>query len=87
MAFDLIKAKEHLKMEGLNKIVGIRASLNTGIKDNLKVAFPEVISVERPLVEERIVPSPERFAGFTSAEACFLVNIKKSSSHSCGYQV
>lgn len=54
MTFDLMKAKEHLKMEGLNKIVGIRASLNTGINDNLKEAFPGVIPVVRPLVERRI---------------------------------
>lgn len=35
LAFDLVKAKEHLKIKGLNKIVGIRASLNTGINANL----------------------------------------------------
>lgn len=87
MAFNLVKTKEHLKMEGLNKIVGIRASLNTGIKANLKEAFPQAIPVVRPLVVERVVPDPEWFAGFASAEACFLVNIKKSTSHICGYQV
>jgi len=106
MAFDLIKAKEHLAMEGLNKIVGIRASsraqrgspartrfagtaqdLNTGINDNLKEAFPEAIPVVRPLVVNKSVPHPDWFAGFSSAEACFLVNIKKSTTHSVGHQV
>lgn len=46
-------------MEGLNKIVGIRAMMNTGIKDNLKEVFPDAIKVVRPLVEERRVPDPE----------------------------
>lgn len=85
--FDLIKAKEHLTMEGLNKVVGIRASLNTGLNDNLKEAFPQAISVERPLVVDKTVPNPDWFAGFSSAEACFLVNIKESTTHSAGYQV
>ena len=40
LAFDLVKAKEHLKIKGLNKIVGIRASLNTGINANITEAFP-----------------------------------------------
>jgi hypothetical protein len=85
--FDLVMTKEHLKTEGLNKIVGIRAALNTGINENLKESFPGLISRERPVVEERVIPSPEWFAGFASAESCFLVNIKNSSSHNCGYQV
>lgn len=87
MAFDLMKAKEHLTVPGLNKIVGIRASLNTGMNLNLREAFPEVVPVARPLVVERIVPNPSWFAGFTSAEACFLVNITKSTSNTCGYHV
>ena len=87
MVFDLVIAKEHLKIEGLKKIVGIRATLNTGLNENLKEAFPGLIPAERPIVEGRIVPDPLWFAGFASAESCFMVNIKNSSSNSCGYQV
>ena len=87
MVFDLVIAKEHLKIEGLSKIVGIRATLNTGINENLKEAFPGLIPIERPVVEGRTVPDPWWFAGFASAESCFLVNIRNSSSNKCGYQV
>jgi len=87
MVFDLIKSKEHLTVEGLNKIVGIRANVNTGVNDNLKEAFPKAIPMVRPLVVNKTVPNPDWFAGFSSAEACFLVNIKESTSNLVGYQV
>jgi hypothetical protein len=34
-----------------------------------------------------IVPNPEWFAGFASAESCFHINIKSSSSTNCGYLI
>jgi hypothetical protein len=59
MVFDLIKSKEHLTIEGLKKIVGIRASVNTGVNDNLKEAFPKAIPMVRPLVVNKTVPNPD----------------------------
>ena len=47
----IIKNKEHLTPEGLRKIVAIRASMNRGLSDKLKLAFPYVVPVVRPLVE------------------------------------
>lgn len=79
--------KEHLKIEGLNKIVGIRATMNTGINENLKESFHGIIPVEKPIMEGVANPDPDWFAGFASAESCFLINIKNSSSNNCGYQV
>ena len=90
LVFDLVKAKEHLNIEGLKKIVSIRATLNKGVNENLKENFFEEVnsSLERPISPVvRSVPDPEWFAGFASAESCFQVNIKKSTSNNCGYQV
>jgi hypothetical protein len=42
-ALDLIKNKEHLTLEGLQKIINIRASMNKGLPESLKIAFPNVI--------------------------------------------
>ena len=39
---------EHLTQEGLRKIVAIRAMMNLGLSDKLKLAFPDVVRVERP---------------------------------------
>jgi len=46
--FNIIKLQEHLTEEGLNKLVGIKASLNLGLPLNLKEAFPKVVSLNRP---------------------------------------
>lgn len=51
MVILLISQKEHFTIEGLKKIVAIKASLNLGLSAELKAAFPEVIPVPRPLIE------------------------------------
>lgn len=76
----LIINKEHLAEEGLRKIVSIKASLNWGISDELKVAFTDIIPGYKPVMEIPKIPSPEWIAGFTSAEGCFFVNIRESSA-------
>jgi len=49
-AMDIVKKGEHLNPEGLQKIVNIRASINLGLSDRLKEAFPDTVPVERPVV-------------------------------------
>jgi hypothetical protein len=44
----LIQNKEHLTMEGLCKIVAIKASMNNGLSDELKAAFQGITPVQRP---------------------------------------
>lgn len=85
MVFDLIKAKEHLTMEGLNKIVGVKRCSNTAIYD--KKEFPNAKAVARPIVVDKTVSNPFWFAGFSSAEACFFVTIRPTSHQRTGYQV
>jgi hypothetical protein len=43
--------KEHLKIEGLRKIVAIKVNMNLGLSNELKLAFPDVIAVARSIVE------------------------------------
>jgi hypothetical protein len=59
MGFEIFKQKAHLTGEGLQSIVAIKASLNLGISDDLKAAFPDINPVPRPLVENLKVPHPE----------------------------
>ena len=47
---DLLNRKEHLTIEGLQQIVNIKATMNRGLSDVLKKAFPKIITVQRPLV-------------------------------------
>ena len=42
-AFDVVKDKGHLTMEGLRQIVVLKASLNRGLSEDLKGAFSDII--------------------------------------------
>jgi hypothetical protein len=48
-AANLIQSKEHLTDDGFKEILGIRASMNLGLSKELKIAFPDVTPVLRPL--------------------------------------
>jgi len=48
---DLINKKEHLTIEGLQKIITIKYSLNKGLSHELKEAFPVIVSIQKPSVE------------------------------------
>ena len=76
----LIKNKEHLTIEGIQKIVNLRASINLGGSESLKKSFPNTVPVERPVIEDIAIDDPYWFAGFASGEACFTVNIYKSKT-------
>src|SRR6185437_421909 len=86
-AFNLIQNKEHLTEEGLRKIVAIKASLNLGLSEELKAAFPKILPVTRPSVLDYNIQDPHWFAGFTSGEGCFSINICQSSSYLSDFQV
>ena len=46
---EIMMRKEHLTPGGLQQIVNIRASINNGLSDSLKIAFPDTAPVIRPL--------------------------------------
>ena len=82
-----IQRKEHLTLDGLRKIVAIRASMNRGLSEKVKLAFPDVVPVVRPIVENPRIPDPNWIAGFTSGEGCFYVNIIQDPRYKTGFQV
>ena len=61
--------------------------MNLGLSEKLQVAFPDVVLVERPLVELPLSIDPYWLAGFTSGEGSFMINIRASQTHSVGFQV
>ena len=73
----MMEQGEHLKVERLQAIVNIRASLNLGLSELLKSAFPYTIPVPRPQHLLPEIPHPEWMAGFTTGEGCFFVKILK----------
>lgn len=70
-------------LEGVQKIVNIRASLNWGLSKNLKEAFPRVVPVKRPSVVNNAAYtnlSPEWLAGFATGESNFFISVQKSKN-------
>ena len=59
LAMNLVLNKQHITMEGLKKIVAIKASMNRCLPLKLKDAFPNIIPVERPLVKNYPIPDPQ----------------------------
>lgn len=82
----MVNRKEHLTVEGLHKIVNIRASVNRGLSAELKDAFPNNIPVPKPQVEVPQTIDPNWLSGFVSGEGCFFVGIGKSKTR-VGYSV
>lgn len=82
----MMQRKEHITQEGLLTILSLRASLNLGLSEALKTAFPNIIPVIRPEAENIAVPHGEWLAGFTSGEGCFFVFVSKSLTHALGFR-
>ena len=53
-----MKGKEHLTLEGLHEIVAIKASINRGLSEMLKVAFPDIVPVKRLKIDSPITINP-----------------------------
>ena len=57
LAIELIKQKEHKNIEGIHKLIGIKASLNKGLLNELSSSFNNITPQERP---EVFLPAPPR---------------------------
>ena len=69
--------KEHFRLQGLQKIINIRATLNFGFSKEIQWMFPETVPVSRPLREDYIILHPQWIAGFTSAEGNLSISLDK----------
>ena len=79
----LMKNKEHLTLDpaggaspGLIKILSFKASLNWGLSEELKEKFPGIEAVKRPLITDKVIPSPFWVAGFTTGDGSFYLIIR-----------
>lgn len=86
-AVELVNDKAHLTVEGLEKMVNIKASMNLGLSDVLKSEFPGYIPVERPVINyDNINLNLSWISGFISAEGNFDVRMPATGSKQ-GYRV
>ena len=87
---ELISDKKHLSKEGVKELLSIRASMNLGLSDSFKEAFPDITPVRRPvvpLVEQFSNIDPNWMLGFSEGESCFFIGVNKSNCTKSGYQV
>jgi hypothetical protein len=54
----ILLKKEHLRESGIQDIVNRKASLNNGLSDKLKKAFPNTQAAIRPSVTGPVIPNP-----------------------------
>lgn len=84
----MMQRGEHLTIQGLQKIINIRASINKGLSPSLREAFPNSIAVLRPssaIANTKL--HPQWVAGFTSGDGCFKVSIRESKLYKAGSRV
>ena len=81
----MMDKKDHLTMEGIKKIISIRASLNKGLSPVLINHFPKLVPCERPQVETPETFDPFWILGFVEGEGCFYVKTKKLANNKLGF--
>ena len=82
---ELMENKEHFNLNGLSKIISIRAAMNKGLSDKLKIAFPNIIPISRPLIKDQVIKNPYWLVGFVDGEGCFYIRITKTTLNSQMY--
>lgn len=86
-AVELIKNKAHLNKEGFNKILSIRAALNLGLSDELKLSFPYIKAIKKVSVKNTDSMNPYWIAGLASGDGCFYVSLRNSLTTKSGKSV
>jgi len=87
-AIDLLNRKAHLELEGIKQILSIKAVLNKGLSDALRLEFPNLLPETRPIVSSDVViPHPNWLTGFVDGEGCFYALVSPAKGYSTGMRV
>jgi hypothetical protein len=60
----LFNCKARSSIEGIQKIISLKASMNKGLSDTFKIHFSTVIPVPRPIVSFEGIQNPNWLTGF-----------------------
>lgn len=80
MALDLINKKEHLNIDGMRKIISIRASMNRKTLNKLNEYFFDIVPLELSFKINNEIKDPNWLTGFVDGEGCFYIKPKKVKS-------
>ena len=84
---DFLNLKARSNIEGILKIISIKASMNLGLSDSLRVNFPNILPVPRPVVCFSGIPHPNWLSGFVDGEGYFYVKSIQNKIYSTGFSV
>lgn len=83
---DLLISKNHLELEGLLKIIALKANFKKGLSEKLKSKFTNYIPVSLPIFAPDFSKlNIHWLCGFINADGHFSLYIRKRSSSSLGY--
>lgn len=83
----LMSNKAHLSIGGLNQIINLKASINLGLSDLLKLEFKDFSSIEKQIINTNNIPDPNWISGFVTGEGNFDVLVTGQSSNKIGSRV
>lgn len=83
----MLNCKARSSLEGIQNILSIKASMNTGLSDKLKIEFPGVIRQNRPEVSIQSIPDPNWLAGFVDGEGYFYVRSLQNKNYTTGFSI
>jgi hypothetical protein len=75
--------KEHSNLQGIQTIVNNKASMDGGLSNELKTAFPDTIPVKKEEIVNNytsLVSAKEWMAGFSTGESYFFISVQKSKT-------
>jgi hypothetical protein len=79
--------KQHLSVEGLQKVISLKGAMNNGLTPILIEYFPNINPEERPEIKLQENLDPYWVVGFAEAEGCFFISTIKSKFYKTGYQI
>lgn len=78
---NLILNRDHLSQKGLELVVAYKCAMNFGKSDNLRLSFPNMPPIEKPLLNNEDAPlNPSWVTGFMEGEGSFFIKIDKKTN-------
>jgi len=60
--------------------------MNKGLTSKLKLEFPNILPIQRPLISQQVIKDPYWLVGFVDGEGCFYVKLAPPTTPRKGAQ-
>lgn len=83
----IIINKEHLTLEGFNRILSIKAFMRNGLTETLAESFQNIVPIAKLIMKTPKYLDPNWIVGFTEGEGCFIVHVQNVPNSKLGKTV